>query len=352
MATIRDVAVMAGVSTATVSHVVNETRVVSEPLRQKVAAAMLALDYQPDAVARSLRRRETLTLGLMVPSVEIPFFARVAKHMEHAAKAAGYSIILCNSDWSLERELIYLDNLLARRVDGLVCISLAMRSEHLTPLLKTGTPIVWFERNIPHAEIDAVYLDNHKGAYAATSHLIELGHRRIGCITGLPTSKLHHDRIAGYRQALTEHGLPFDRELLRVGNYTPASGQQAAADFLALTRPPSAIFAFNDLMAMGVLQTLQSRGLRVPDDVAVIGFDGVTLCEHLCPPLSTVEQPVPAMSRRAMELLMDRINGTAPPEARIVVLPPQLIVRASTVGYASTAAEPHASYRRTEDVYV
>ena len=165
------------------------------PLTARVLNAMEQLDYQPDIIARSLRRRETLTLGLIVPSIEIPFFARVAAGIEAAANDVGYSVILCNTGWSLSREVHYLNNLLARRVDGLLCISLAMSAEHIAPVLRRRTPVVVFERTMPGVEVDAVEIDNVQGAFDATAHLLDLGHRRIGCITGLSNSNLNEERI-------------------------------------------------------------------------------------------------------------------------------------------------------------
>ena len=236
MATIRKVADLAGVSTATVSHVINDTRVVSAPLTARVLNAMEQLDYHPDVVARSLRRRETLTLGLIVPSVEIPFFARVAAGIEAAANDVGYSVILCNTGWSLAREIHYLNNLLARRVDGLLCISLAMTAEHIAPVLRRDTPVVVFERTMPGVEVDAVEIDNFQGAFDATAHLLDLGHRRIGCITGLANSNLNEERIHGYRQALAERGIPFDPTLLRTGDYSAAAGVRDIARAASIAR--------------------------------------------------------------------------------------------------------------------
>lgn len=355
MTTIRDVADLAGVSTATVSHVINDTRAVSAAARERVLTAMAELDYRPDAVARSLRVRETLTLGLIVPNIEIPFFARVARHIERAANQAGYSVILCNSEWSHERELFYLDNMLARRVDGLVCISLAMRGEHVAPVLQRGTPVVLFDREtMPGIELDGVGIDNFKGAYDATMHLIDLGHRAIGCITGLSKSVLSANRIAGYRQALHDRGLLFDPDLIYPGDYTAPTGLAGAKALLARDQRPTAIFAFSDMMAVGVLQALHECGLRAPDDIAVIGFDGVSLTEHICPPLSTVEQPIPQMSEVAINLLLERINGTAPSEARVVVFEPKLVARASTIGYGNveTWERDNVGTSVTEDVRV
>jgi LacI family transcriptional regulator len=333
VATIRKVADLAGVSTATVSHVINDTRAVSAPLTARVLNAMEQLDYQPDIIARSLRRRETLTIGLLVPSIEIPFFAFVAAKIEAAANDAGYSVILCNTGWSLPHEVRYLNNLLARRVDGLLCISLAMSAEHIAPLLRRRTPVVVFERTMPGVEVDSVEIDNFQGAHDATSHLLDLGHRRIGCITGLANSNLNDERIGGYRHALAQRGIPFEPALLRTGDYTPAAGVRESLELLRLPMPPTAIFAFNDLMAMGVMQAVQHRGLRIPVDMAVIGFDGLAFTEHCSPPLSTVEQPVAEMSVGAIAMLLDRIKGGSSP-ARVRTLAAKLVTRTSTTGCA------------------
>jgi LacI family transcriptional regulator len=339
VATIRSVADLAGVSTATVSHVINETRVVSAPTTARVLDAMERLHYHPDVVARSLRRRETLTLGLLVPSVELPFFAVVARDVEAAASDLGYSVILCNSGWSLDRERQYINNLLARRVDGLLCISMDMTAEHIAPLLRRNTPVVLFdEGTMPGIELDAVEIDNFRGAYDATVHLLELGHRRIGCVTGIGNSPLNDARIHGYRQALGQAGIAFDPDLLYEGDYSAQSGLAHGRALLGSLAPPTAVFAFNDLMAMGVMQAAHERGMRIPIDLAVIGFDGLPMTAFTSPPLSTVEQPVPAMSVAAIAMLLDRIRGTAPTEPRVQTFRATLVARASTVGYAPGVA--------------
>ncbi len=332
MATMRTVADLAGVSTATVSHVINDTRAVSASLTARVLDAMQQLDYQPDVVARSLRRRETLTLGLLVPSIEIPFFARVAARIEAAANDAGYSIILCNSNWSLDRERHYLTNLLARRVDGLVCITLALTGEHVTPVVRQRTPVVVFERIMADIELDAVEIDNFQGAFDATAHLTGLGHRRIGCITGIQESSLNDDRIRGFQSALACSGIRFDPTLIHAGDYSAKAGYRLASRLLDAPSQPTAIFAFNDLMAIGAMQAISERGLRIPADVAVIGFDGLGLTEHTYPPLSTVEQPVAEMSATAVEMLIDRIKGDGSAIARVKTFPARVVARASTLG--------------------
>lgn len=331
MASIRDVAERAEVSTATVSHVLNGTRYVSPQLTERVQTAMVELDYQPDAVAQSLRRRKTLTLGLLVPSVEIPFFASVAYSIERSAAANGYNIILCNSDWEMTTEQGHLRDLLARRVDGLICISASMGATEIGPVIEGGTPVVMFERRMPDVGLDAVGIDNELGAYKATRHLLELGHRRIAVVQGMVISTVSDERLNGYRRALDEASVPVDDTLLFSGNFLPDTGWQATDQFLAQEKRPTAIFAFNDLMAFGVLHRLNQLRLRVPQDVAVVGFDDIPLSSYMSPGLTTLRQPLRKMGQRAVDLLLQRIAGEGPEKARYIMFEPELIVRGSTV---------------------
>lgn len=332
MASIRDVAELAGVSTATVSHVINGTRYVSSELTERVRAALLELDYQPDAVARSLRRGETLTIGLIVPSLEIPYFASVAYSIERAASNHGYNIILCNSDWQRSKEVVHLQNLIARRVDGLICISAGMSTDQIEPVVNAGTPVVTFERPLLGSGLDAVSIDNYRGAYSATKHLLELGHRRIAVVTGLSMSTLGSERLKGYQQALLEAGIEADPDLVFSGDYLPKTGRDATEWFLELEAGPTAIFAFNDLMAIGVLQVLSEQGVHVPEGIAVVGFDDIPLSQYTSPALTTIRQPLEEMGNIAVELLLERIWSEEPYEAKHVKLEPKLVIRASTAG--------------------
>ena len=243
MATIRKVADLAGVSTATVSHVINDTRAVSAPLTARVLNAMEQLDYHPDVVARSLRRRETLTLGLIVPSIEIPFFARVAAGVEAAANDAGYSVILCNSGWSLARELHYLNNLLARRVDGLLCISLAMTAEHIAPLLRRRTPVVLFERAPCPASSSMPSRSTTSRAPTTPPRICSTWD--TGASAASPVSRnstLNEERIRGYRQSAGAARHPVRPESsLRTGDYSAAAGVRTdRASCSDLPEPPTA----------------------------------------------------------------------------------------------------------------
>jgi len=291
---------------------------------------MVELNYQPDAVARSLRRRETLTLGLLVPSVEIPFYASVAYGVERIASDHGYSIILCNSDWKSDTATRHLQDFLARRVDGVICNSAGLDAEGVAMIIDSGSPVVLLEESIPGLELDVIGVDNTGGAYLAARHLLQFGHSRVGIITGHLAYNVSQDRLNGVRRAMLEAGLPTPSELVFEGDYLPATGRAAVTCFSALAEPPSAILAFNDMMAMGALQALAERNLNVPDDVAVMGFDDIPQSEFTGPGLSTVRQPLWRMCKAAVEVLLQRIRGEGPAESQQVLLTPELVIRAST----------------------
>lgn len=328
---------MAEVSTATVSHVLNGTRYVSPRLTERVQTAMAELNYQPNAVAQSLRRRKTLTLGLLLPSVELPFFASVTRSIERSAAQQGYNVILCNSDWRMPAEEAYLTDLLARRIDGLICISAAMTAREIGPVIEGGTPVVMFERRMPNIGLDAVGIDNKLAAYEAVRHLLALGRRRIAFVRGMSFSTVSDERIAGCRQALAEAGLALDEELVYDGDFLPHSGYAAVEHFLSLPEPPTALFAFNDLMAMGALHRLAQAQIRVPQEIAVVGFDDIPSSQYLNPSLTTVRQPLLEMGQRAVQILLSRIAGEGPQKAQYVRFKSELIVRASTAGHAAGA---------------
>ena len=197
MPSMKDVAKRAGVSVSTVSHVINETRYVSSELRQYVMEAITELRYRPNSLARSLRRSETRTLGLVVPDNSNPFFSEVARGAEDAGYPNGYNVILCNSADDLERELTYLELLISKQVDGIVFIAAGLSSEHIQPLIETRTPVVIVDRKLPGIQADSILCDNYKGGFQATRHLIELGHERIGCITGPSELTPSSDRVGG-----------------------------------------------------------------------------------------------------------------------------------------------------------
>ncbi len=324
----QDVAERAGVSVSTVSHVINGTRYVSPELTERVRAAMAELRFQPNAVARSLRRKETLTLGMIVPDNANPFFALLAHAVENACYERGYSLILTNSGGDLARELANINVLLGKQVDGLILAAVGLSSRDLKQVLRSA-PVVLVDRNLPGVEADALLVDNLGGGRQATQHLIELGHRRIGCITGPSTTTPSADRVTGYRAALEEAGIPVDETLIARGDFQFAGGYTGAQALLALPVPPTAIFACNDLMAMGAIAAAAERGLRVPADLSIVGFDNSTLAAYTTPALTTIAQPITEIGQLATEMVIRR--SQQPDMARQHrILDTKLIVRQST----------------------
>lgn len=332
MPTIYDVARAAGVSTSTVSHVLNGTRFVSEDATRRVQAAMEQLRYRPNSLARSLVRQETQTIALIVADNVNPFFAELARAIEDYGFGAGYNVFLCNSDRTTDKELAYLDMLISKRVDGIIYTTMSTHLDQLQPLLDNNIPVVTFERE--YDNIDAILLDNVQAGYEATHHLIELGHRRIACICGPDAKTRSHERIQGYERALAEASIALDPSLIQAGDWTIKSGQRAARQLFDLALPPTAIFASNDLMAIGVLTFLHEQNIDVPGDVSVIGLDNIALSEFACPPLTTVATPIAEVGQRLCQLLLDRISGQLPPEPQRFTVRGEIKLRRSTARYS------------------
>ncbi|HNS53030.1 MAG TPA: LacI family DNA-binding transcriptional regulator [Anaerolineae bacterium] len=329
MITMRDVADRAGVSATTVSHVINGTRFVSEEIRQRVLDAMRQLEYQPNALARSLRLGQTNTLGMIVPDSANPFFAEMAHAIEGASFSHGHNVILCNSEGDLSKELVYTNVLMEKQVDGIIFVAAGLSSQHILSIAERSVPVVVVDRGLPDIAVDTVMCDNKGGGYAATAHLIGLGHTRIGCISGPSTLTPSAGRVLGYRQALADSGLPVDENLIQQGDFQYSRSASAMARLLEQPEPPTAVFACNDMMAIAAISVANERGLRVPCELAVVGFDDVALASFISPPLTTVAQPTQQMAEKAIELLLARIDNQALPVQRLL-LATHLVVRRST----------------------
>jgi LacI family transcriptional regulator len=329
MATIKQVAARAGVSSATVSHVVNGTRFVSDPVQQRVRQAMEELSYRPNALARSLRKGTTRTFGLILPDSANPYFAELGLAIENVAFQQNYNIILCNTGASAERERLYFDLLLDKQVDGIIVDTQEKSPEQLQARLPGGFPIVQVDRDFSVDVFDIVITDNLLGGYEATKHLLGLGHQRIGCIPGSMQLSSGVHRLAGYKQALEEANIPVTKKLIAAGEFSVVSGRAAGQKLLSLPEPPTAIFAGNDMMAIGLLRSAVDLQLKVPDDLAIIGFDDIELSSYLYPTLTTIAQSKADIAVKVIELLMARIeNPNRPPQRALI--PPTLIVREST----------------------
>ncbi|WP_394681161.1 LacI family DNA-binding transcriptional regulator [uncultured Comamonas sp.] len=340
MSSIKDVARLAGVSVTTVSHVLNNTRSVLPATQERVLEAVQTLGYVPSAVARSLKTQATHTIGMLVPDNSNPYFAELVRAVEDACFAAGYALLLCNTDNDAGRQQVYLDVLSQKRVDGLIVASTsddALMSQHL---VQTALPMVLIDRAIAGLERPCVQTDHVQGGMLATQHLMALGRKRIACVAGPQDLQSSEQRVQGWRQALQLVGLPSD--LLVHGDFTVNGGYVAMQRLLhdGGANRPTAVFACNDLMAMGALRAVHEAGLQVPRDVAVVGYDDIELASYTQPALTTVAQPTRAMAQQALAWLLERIQAgrsAGPAAAATQMLVPALVTRESSRALARAA---------------
>ena len=322
-----DVAARAGVSTATVSRVLNGLGPTSEAVRARVLRAAKKLDYHPNWLARSLRARRTNTVALVLPDIENPFFTSLVKGAERAAGTRGWNLILCNSDEDVEREEALVRTLAERKIDGLLLCAAGGPHDFLARY-QGHLPIVAVNRLIPGASVPSVTADNREGAYAAAAHLLAKGLRPLALLLGTPGLSTTESRLAGCRRAAVVLGVAPEELLLKVGYGRTHEGYKAAAECLDETPRPRAIVAFNNLMAEAALRAIHDRGLRCPEDVALIGFDDFRSAAAMTPPLTVVEQDPVGMGEKAVEVLGD-IVASGEARAPNTVLPARLLLRAS-----------------------
>lgn len=336
MTTITDVAELANVSIATVSRVLNGSAYVSPELEARVQQAIEQLGYRPNVLARHLRRNENRTIGILIPNSKNPFFAEVAKGIEDYCFDRGFIAVLCDTDDQPTKAIGHLDLLYQQRTAGFVVVSPGKITPKLRELLDEGSQIVVVDRPLSALPTDSVTSDNYRGGYQAVEHLLKLGHRRIGFVI----SNLEHETIqgrwAGAQDAMRTAGVPIDPLLVYTeGDELPGTGYDGARTILRQPNPPTAIFAFNDLMAFGALRFAQKHGIRVPEELSLIGFDDMMMAEYFTPSLTTVEQPKYEMGQKAAGLLLARIRGDDPPLA-CLLLSTRLIVRESTAPVEGT----------------
>ncbi|WP_028778028.1 LacI family DNA-binding transcriptional regulator [Shimazuella kribbensis] len=330
--TIKDIAKMAGVSITSVSRVLNnKTEGISESTRQRVLKIIEQHNYRPNAIARSMITKNTKTIGLIIPDIRNPFFSDLARGIEDVASESKYSILLCNTDSTLGKIIDYLWLLKEKNVDGMIfaCSDPTLNREVHTFVKQNNIPVVIVDRGLEDQMYSGVFIDNEKAAYMATKHLLELSHTRIGCISGPSFIKNSNERLEGYFKAHQEFGVPTDKSLIRVGEYVMEGGYQAAKELLEQT-DVTALFAFNDLMAFGVYQAAEELGLKIPDDISVVGFDNLKYNLLLHPKLTTMEQPIYEIGEVATKLLLEQIEEGKSDQIKSVFLDTKLIVREST----------------------
>jgi LacI family transcriptional regulator len=336
---ISDVAKRAGVSPVTVSRVVNSARNVSPATREKVQQAIEELGYIPNVAAR------TRALALVVPDITNPFWTTVARGVEDAAQSHSYSVLLCNTDESPTKQQRYLDVVASQRVDGVIIAPCDSDVHHLDSLRTRDVPAVVIDRRIEGWDVDSVYGDSISGARALVGHLIELGHRQIAMISGPQKASTAEDRVAGYCMALREADLPLDPRLIKRGEFRAISGEHLAYQVLDEGLAPTAIFAANNAIAIGVIDALEKRGLAIPQDVALVCFDDFHNASRFFPFLTVVVQPAYEMGMNAAQLLFSRLEAESPLPPRHVVLPTRLLIRHSCgsglkEGYAAPSLPP------------
>jgi LacI family transcriptional regulator len=330
MPTMKDVATLAGVSTATVSRALAVGGSgVSLDTRERVLDAVKELDYHPNHLPRNLRRRSSRIFGLVISDIGNPFFTAIARGCEDTAHMHGYRLVLANTDEDAEREASALEVMAAERAGGVMLASTDQATDPIRRLLAVGIPLVALDRRIHGLHVDTVTVDNEAASYDAICHLIALGHARIAMVGGPDTVSTVRERADGYLRALRSHRLDLGDELLRRGDLRESGGYRITVELLSLPAPPTAIFSANNLTTVGVLKALRERGVRVPSDLSLIGFDDLSTGELLDPPLTAVVQPAYQLGARAAELLLRRVEN---PEAPVqeIVLSAKLTVRGST----------------------
>ena len=333
MSNIKDVALHAGVSITTVSHVVNGTRFVSDIARLRVEEAVRQLGYVPSAVARSLKNNNTLTFGMVIPNNSNPYFAEIIRGVENRCFAAGYNVILCNSNDDPERQATYLRLLVEKRVDGLVFVATGSDAVVRATLGDIKTPLVLLDRDVTGmVSSDLVEVNHTVGGELATRHLLELGHPRVACISGPPGLSPSSQRRAGWKQALEAAGVERRENDLARGDFTARGGHLAMQALLKRKPRPTAVFVCNDLMAFGALSAAREARISVPEQLSIVGFDDIELAAFSSPPLTTIVQPKLEIGTIAADLLLERVEKNRQ-DARRVILEPQLKIRGSTAPY-------------------
>jgi LacI family transcriptional regulator len=328
--TMAQVAREAQVSLMTVSRVINDKEGVSQATRERVQAVIERLDYHPSDIARGLVTKRTGTLGLVVPDVANPFFAEVARGAEHVAYDTGYNVFLCNTGEDTQRELDVLRSLEEKRVDGVVVCSSRLEESVLEEAVASHQAAVLFNRRLESEDVGIVMIDDVVGGQMATQHLLQTGHRAIGFLSGPPASQSGRRRAAGYRSALAAAGVPYSPNWTRHSPPTVEGGRAAARGLLTDHPELTALFCYNDLVAVGALRACVDLDRAVPDDVSIVGFDDILLAALVSPPLTTCRVPRYEVGLEAMRLLLGKIEGSMDVACREIVLPPQLIIRDST----------------------
>ncbi|QIU91150.1 DNA-binding transcriptional regulator CytR [Yokenella regensburgei] len=328
-ATMKDVALKANVSTATVSRALMNPDKVSQSTRNRVQQAALEVGYLPQSLGRNTKRNESRTILVIVPDICDPFFSEIIRGIEVTAAQQGYLVLIGDCAHQNQQEKTFIDLIITKQIDGMLLLGSRLPFDASIEEQRNLPPMVMANEFAPELELPTVHIDNLTAAFNAVNYLHELGHQRIGCIAGPEEMPLCHYRLQGYVQALRRSGLTVDPHYIARGNFSFEAGGQALAQLMALPKPPTAVFCHSDIMALGALSWAKRHGLRVPEDLSIIGFDNISLSEFCDPPLSTVAQPRFRIGQEAMLLLLDQLHGQNVSSGSRL-LDCELVVRGST----------------------
>lgn len=342
-ATLSDIAEAVGVAAMTVSRVVNGVGYVSDETRDKVLKAVAELNYRRNGLARSLKRQSTETVGLVLGDISNPYSTELARGVREALLSEGFNLFICISEHGADEDIVAFEALAGHNVDGIIVATRSNQrgDKYLRRLINSNVPVVGIGRDLRDGNVDVVLPDNLKGGFDATKHLLDLGHRRIAFIGASLGSGANLRRLQGYLKALDDQAIEVDERLIVgqsdgttevVGYSTEEIGFEAMLRLLELPDPPTAVFARNDLTAIGAMRAISNAGLRIPDDIAIVGFDDIPLAARMAPPLTTVRQPTRLEGKLAVEMLLERIKSLQQIRRRERILDCELVVRGSSVG--------------------
>lgn len=319
----------------TVSRVINNSDYVKQETRERVEAAIVQLDYVPNRLGQSLRFKKTKTIALQMTELVNPFWLTVLQGVEEVASQSGFMVIVGNSNASSEKEMELLENFLSKQVDGVLLAPTRNPGPPLTFVKRQHVPIVVMDRQIPGATVDTVHSDSVSAAYRLTQYLLDIGHRRIGVLSGAKDVSTAVDRVTGFKKAQQEAGIPIDKSLIRYGQYSIESGYEMAGKMLAAKNRPSAILATNNALAVGTWQAIQEARLRIPDDISVVTFDfrRTAFFQMEAPFFTMAAFSGYDMGKRATELLLKRIHGEGSPAFEEIILPAEVVINRSTAPF-------------------
>lgn len=332
-ATINDIAKKAGVSLTTVSRVLNNSKHVKVETKERVLSVIKELNYTPSAIARSLSKSKTNTIGVVIPEINNPFYGEVIQGISHIADKHNLNIILCNTEESIEKEVKALKLLKEQRIRGIIIAPTSVEDEFNSEYLKTvdqiGIPVVLVDGHVKYSNFSGVFVNNIKGAYEGVDALIKAGHKKIAIITGRMNSDAAQNRLIGYKKAMAMSNIEIDDKYICFGDYSQDLAYKLTKELLNMEERPTAIFVCSNKMTVGCVKALYEEGLKIPEDMAIIGFDRVDILNSLGMNISFIDGPTLELGTTAMEILIENLNNEQDGETKNITLTPKLVLKGS-----------------------